>query len=237
VPLCPEDCRLGHQPPMWYRPSWPQMKAFALPSYSEGYVRINLRGREAAGIVAPEDYGRVCDEIEGLLGRVRDARTGQPMVANIMRSRTSAVDTDPNLPDADLLVQWTARPVDVVDTPCGRIGPCSSSTAAATLNEGSCSPRGLAFQRRRLARRVTRWISPDRERPISAGVYSWCGRKDSNLHGLLPPAPQADTGDFTSYASIRRVSRGRRRSLLRWFGYLFRQLCLVTFTVKRLDNI
>jgi predicted AlkP superfamily phosphohydrolase/phosphomutase len=123
VPLCPEDCRLGHQPPMWYRPSWPQMKAFALPSYSEGYVRINLRGREAAGIVAPEDYGRVCDEIEGLLGRVRDARTGQPMVANIMRSRTSAVDTDPNLPDADLLVQWTARPVDVVDTPCGRIGP------------------------------------------------------------------------------------------------------------------
>ena len=26
---------------------------------------------------------------------------------------------------------------------------------------------------------------------------------------LLPPAPQADTGDFTSYASIRRVSRGQ----------------------------
>ena len=29
----------------------------------------------------------------------------------------------------------------------------------------------------------------------------------------------------------------RRRSLLRWFGCLLRQLCLVTLTVKRLDNI
>jgi predicted AlkP superfamily phosphohydrolase/phosphomutase len=123
VPLCPEDCRLGHQPPMWYHPAWPEMKAFALPSFSECYVRVNLRGRERAGIVAPEDYTRVLDEVEQLLRQVRDARTGSPMVENILRPRSAATWDDPKLPDPDLLVLWTARPTDVVDTPCGRIGP------------------------------------------------------------------------------------------------------------------
>jgi predicted AlkP superfamily phosphohydrolase/phosphomutase len=136
VPLCPEDCRLGHQPPMWYQPAWPRMKAFALPSFSEGYIRLNVRGRETSGVLAPEDYGRVCGEIEELLAGMRDARTGQPMVANIMRSRMSALDSDPKLPDADLLVQWTARPVDVVDTPLGRIGPMPFQRSGSHVERG-----------------------------------------------------------------------------------------------------
>jgi predicted AlkP superfamily phosphohydrolase/phosphomutase len=123
VPLCPEDCRLGHQPPMWYHPAWPTMKAFALPSFSEGYVRINLRGRERHGIVAPEDYTRVCDDVEAMLREVRDARTGKAMVVDILRPRSVATADDPKLPDPDLLVLWTPHPTDVVDTPCGRIGP------------------------------------------------------------------------------------------------------------------
>jgi predicted AlkP superfamily phosphohydrolase/phosphomutase len=136
VPLCPEDCRLGHQPPMWYQPAWSRMKAFALPSFSEGYIRLNVRGREASGVVAPEDYGRVCDEIEELLAGMRDARTGEPMVADIMRSRVSALDADPKLADADLLVQWRARPVDVVDTPLGRIGPMPFQRSGSHVERG-----------------------------------------------------------------------------------------------------
>jgi hypothetical protein len=136
VPLCPEDCRLGHQPPMWYQPAWSRMRAFALPSFSEGYVRLNVRGREASGLVAPEDYLRVCDEIEELLAGMRDARTGEPMVANVMRTRRSALDADPKLADADLLVQWTARPVDVVDTPRGRIGPLPFQRSGSHVERG-----------------------------------------------------------------------------------------------------
>jgi hypothetical protein len=136
VPLCPDDCRLGHQPPMWYHPAWPTMKAFALPSFSEGYIRINLRGRERDGIVAPEDYDRVCDDIESLLRGVRDARTGTPIVVNIMRPRTNDLRDDPKLPDPDLLVLWAPRPTDVVDTPCGRIGPMPFQRTGSHVERG-----------------------------------------------------------------------------------------------------
>ncbi|MDQ3347145.1 MAG: hypothetical protein M3545_04180 [Acidobacteriota bacterium] len=78
VPLCPDDCPLGAQPPMWYHPAWAGMKAFALPSFSEGYVRLNVRGREERGIVDPADYEAVCEETSAGLLRLTDARTGKP---------------------------------------------------------------------------------------------------------------------------------------------------------------
>jgi predicted AlkP superfamily phosphohydrolase/phosphomutase len=136
VPLCPEDCTLGHEPPMWYHPAWPKMKAFALPSFSEGYVRLNVRSRERNGLVDPADYSRVCDEIEALLRQVRSARTGAPMVRDIMRSRRSATDPDAKLSDADLLVLWTAEPADVVDTPFGRIGPVPFQRSGSHVERG-----------------------------------------------------------------------------------------------------
>jgi predicted AlkP superfamily phosphohydrolase/phosphomutase len=136
LPLCPEDCPLGHEPPMWYHPAWPKMKAFALPSFSEGYVRLNVRSREGNGIVDPADYARVCDEVEALLRQVRNARTGSPMVRDIMRSRTAPGDADPKLPDADLLVLWTAEPADVVDTPFGRIGPLPFQRTGSHVERG-----------------------------------------------------------------------------------------------------
>lgn len=109
----------------WYKPFWKQMKAFALPSYSEGYVRINLKGREAEGIVEPEEYSAVCDEISAALRRLVDARTGKPMVAEIIRTRQSAADEHDRLPSADLIVLWQEETAsDVVDSPdIGRIGP------------------------------------------------------------------------------------------------------------------
>lgn len=136
VPLCPEDCRLGHQPPMWYRPAWPQMKAFALPSFSEGYVRVNLRGRERDGIVDPADYARVCDEIEALLAETRDARTGRPLAAKVMRTRDDPLSSDPRLPDADLLILWAPHPVDVIESPLGRIGPMPFQRTGSHVERG-----------------------------------------------------------------------------------------------------
>ncbi len=136
VPLCPEDCPLGSQPPMWYHTAWPRMKAFALPSFSEGYIRLNVRGRDRDGVVDPAEYTQVCDQIEALLRQVRNARTGKPMVARVMRSRKSAADDDAKLPDPDLLILWAAEPTDVVDTPFGRIGPMPFNRTGSHVERG-----------------------------------------------------------------------------------------------------
>ena len=52
------------------RADWSRTKAVSLTADVHGYARINLRGREARGIVEPgEEYDRVCTQIaEGLLG-------------------------------------------------------------------------------------------------------------------------------------------------------------------------
>lgn len=116
---------MAFQPSEWYRPSWKNMKAFALPSFSEGYVRVNVKGREAHGIVDPADYDAVCTELIEKLHKLVDARTGKPMVDQVLRMRQDPLDPDPKLPDADLAVIWTEDyAVDTVQSPdIGRIGP------------------------------------------------------------------------------------------------------------------
>ena len=42
---------------------WSRTRAFAHPAENQGYVRLNLRGRERDGIVAPEDAEALMDEI------------------------------------------------------------------------------------------------------------------------------------------------------------------------------
>jgi predicted AlkP superfamily phosphohydrolase/phosphomutase len=113
------------QSALWYQSFWKEMKAFALPSYSEGYIRINLKGREPSGVVAPEDYETVCEEICKFLSTVKDARTGHPMVAKTVRTRKNPCDDNAKLPDADIVVIWQEEnATDTVDSPVvGRIGP------------------------------------------------------------------------------------------------------------------
>jgi predicted AlkP superfamily phosphohydrolase/phosphomutase len=140
LPLCPDDCPLGSQPPMWYHPAWRGMKAFALPSFSEGYVRLNVRGREAHGIVDPSDYSGTCDEISAELSRLIDARTGKPAVTRVVRTRVGpdgpAVEGQ-RPSDADLIVIWEGVPTDVVDHPTtGRIGPVPFKRSGSHVHRG-----------------------------------------------------------------------------------------------------
>jgi predicted AlkP superfamily phosphohydrolase/phosphomutase len=135
------------QPANWYKPLWPEMKAFALPSYSEGYVRINLQNREAYGIVSPDDYEATCNELCHHLARLVDARTGKPMVSEIIRTRKSATDQDPKLPDADLIVLWQEDyATDVIDSPdFGRIGPVPYHRTGSHRAEGFLLAKGPDF--------------------------------------------------------------------------------------------
>ncbi|HKU61333.1 MAG TPA: alkaline phosphatase family protein [Gemmatimonadales bacterium] len=90
---------------------WRTTRAFPLPMDHAGYVRINLRGREPQGIVAPEEYGALCDEIaEGFLG-FRDGVTGKPIVRQVHRldalAPAGAAARD-RLPD--LVIEWSGVP-------------------------------------------------------------------------------------------------------------------------------
>jgi predicted AlkP superfamily phosphohydrolase/phosphomutase len=124
-PSCYRECStLHYQPAWWYRSAWPEMQAFALPSFSEGYVRVNLEGREPRGIVRPSAYDRVCDEITTMLHQLRDPRSGRPLVREVLRTRTAPDADAPHLPEPDLIVSWAPFPTDVVDSPTlGRVGP------------------------------------------------------------------------------------------------------------------
>jgi predicted AlkP superfamily phosphohydrolase/phosphomutase len=150
----PFDAPLGYMPPVWFQPYWPHMPAFALPSLSDGFIRINLRGRESWGVVAPDDYGRVCARIEAMLRALRDPRRGTPVVAEILRLRRTgaeALAAASDEPAADLVVKWRDRPADVVDSPeFGRIGPLPFRRSGDHTPRGFCA---LAGTDRNLGRR------------------------------------------------------------------------------------
>ena len=105
-----------------YARHWPTMPAFALPSFYDGRIRVNLVGREAQGIVAPDQYEAVCDEIEELLRDCRDLVTGEPVLETIERPGAA----DPGaLADTgcDLEVTWRGSPLGFVHPRLGTIGP------------------------------------------------------------------------------------------------------------------
>lgn len=135
------------QPAAWYQNFWPQMKAFALPSYSEGYIRVNLQGREPNGIVKPSEYDAVCEELTQMLYGLKDARTDKSMVQQVIRTRKSAYDNDPKLPDADLVVIWQDDyTTDVVDSPeLGRIGPVPFNRTGSHRARGFFLAQGPDF--------------------------------------------------------------------------------------------
>ena len=129
--------RFWQIPTSWYRNYWPRMQAFALPSYSDGLIRINLIGREASGKVAPSDYEAVCASITRSLHELKDARTQAPIVKKVIRTRNSAFDDNPNHPDADLVVIWHEPPTDVIEShTVGRIGPAPYRRSGGHANDG-----------------------------------------------------------------------------------------------------
>ncbi|HET9333856.1 MAG TPA: hypothetical protein VFQ21_09765 [Gemmatimonadota bacterium] len=102
---------------------WQRTTAFSLPSLYTGFVRVNLRGREPAGIVDPADYDRVLGELEEDLRRMVDVESGEPVIESTVR----AVDVfggGPPVRLPDLFVEWKAGPklLERVRHPRGEFG-------------------------------------------------------------------------------------------------------------------
>jgi predicted AlkP superfamily phosphohydrolase/phosphomutase len=76
------------------------------PSAPGSGLRVNLRGREAQGTVAPEDYDRVCEEVRARLLTIVDPKTGRRVVRAV--HRRDEIYAGPYVENApDLLVETT----------------------------------------------------------------------------------------------------------------------------------
>ncbi len=83
---------------------WSRTAAFALPTDQHGWVRVNLRGREARGIVPPEGYDDVVGRIEETLRAARGG-DGRPIVHRVFRTAPDAAAAlASRLPD--VVVYW-----------------------------------------------------------------------------------------------------------------------------------
>lgn len=58
---------LDWDPGNWYRSCWPKLRAFALPGYSEGLVRINVQGRDGPDGIPAAEFDSVCKTLITLL--------------------------------------------------------------------------------------------------------------------------------------------------------------------------
>jgi predicted AlkP superfamily phosphohydrolase/phosphomutase len=91
---------------------WTTTRAFCPVADLQGYVRINLRGREAEGIVAPgAEYDALCAEISGGLRGFVDADTGEPLVRAVERADQLFPEGPRRDGLPDLLVDWTPTSV------------------------------------------------------------------------------------------------------------------------------
>ncbi len=130
---------LQWQPALRYRHHWPQMPAFALPSFYDGRIRINLKGRERHGMVDPSRYEETCRGLEAMLRECRNPRTGEPVVDSFERASTR----DPLAlkgSEADLLVIWRGVAAALEHPRLGLIGP-----APLRRTGGHTGPHGMAY--------------------------------------------------------------------------------------------
>jgi len=83
---------------------WARTRAFALPTEQHGWIRINLKGREAGGIVPAEEYESLCVELEHLVREMKN-EAGEPLAHAVFRS-AARVEDAMNMPTPDLVINW-----------------------------------------------------------------------------------------------------------------------------------
>ena len=90
---------------------WSRTRAFCPLADLQGYIRINLKGREAAGVVERgSEYDTLCQEIIDALVTFNDADTGAPVVRDVGRSERIYPDGARVLELPDLIVRWATSP-------------------------------------------------------------------------------------------------------------------------------
>lgn len=142
----PGHLSLSWMPATRYADRWAGMDAFALPSYYQGRVRVNLEGRERDGRVPLARLDEVLDDVEGMLRECRDPRTGEAVVAAVERPSPAdplAVPSD----HADLVVLWRGLFTAVEHPELGLVGPVPfRRTGGHTGTHGFCFVAGPGIE-------------------------------------------------------------------------------------------
>lgn len=129
---------LDWQVTAWYRRHWPRMPWFAVPTFDDSLLRINLAGREAHGVVPADGYKRACADATAFLRALVDVRTGRPAVAEVTLLRADD-PLDPHGPSADLVATWNGTPDALAHPEVGVVGPLPHART------GGHSTNGFAF--------------------------------------------------------------------------------------------
>jgi predicted AlkP superfamily phosphohydrolase/phosphomutase len=130
----------GEPPPL----NWSSTRVFRLPSVGNSYLRINLAGREAGGIVAAgREYEQLLAEIAERFRGLINRRTGKPAVEGVyFPAREFPGPRSVELPDVAIL--WdSSAPIEVIESPeIGRVAGTSRSRRS-----GNHRPDGFALFR------------------------------------------------------------------------------------------
>ncbi|HEX4902859.1 MAG TPA: hypothetical protein VFV42_08625, partial [Acidimicrobiales bacterium] len=112
---------------------WGRTRAFAHPAENQGYIRLNLRGRERDGIVEPAEADALMDEIAAGIESFREL-DGSPAVKSVEKVRDLFGTGDRARQLPDLIVKW-------VDTPATRLEGLRSERYGTVRRHGVGSGR------------------------------------------------------------------------------------------------
>lgn len=84
---------------------WSRTRAFAIPTDQHGWIRVNLRGREAAGIVDPIEYAGLCASLRDRLMMLRTT-TGIRLVDDVVLVAEHR-NGEPPATQPDLVLHWS----------------------------------------------------------------------------------------------------------------------------------
>ena len=125
---------------------WSRTVAFPMPSDQHGWIRLNLAGREAQGILEPGEYDEMGARLEGLLERVTTV-DGRRVVKEIRRLGANRNgDGGPPRTLPDLVLHWEdAAEAD----PLRLANPAVEAHPTATKFTGQHAPDGFFIWRGR----------------------------------------------------------------------------------------
>jgi predicted AlkP superfamily phosphohydrolase/phosphomutase len=131
------------------RVDWSTTRVFSLPTDRNSYLRINLRGREPQGCVAPgSEYDALLDYIENEFRALKNGETGKPAVEDVFRAQQ--LYPGPRAHDLpDLTILWSSdSPINVLQSESlGRLeNPSAEERSGNHRPEGFLLARGPAFR-------------------------------------------------------------------------------------------
>ncbi len=177
----PRAAHVAEAPDVAALPAAPHVDWSATRVYgttTPGGLRVNLRGREAGGVVAPEQFDATCEEVRAALLRFLDPTSGRQVVRAVHAGG-----------DCDLAIE-AAEPYDV------RGGVGAASIVAAGPDASDVSPNGIFLLAGAAARRG-----------VGLGEIAARDLAPTLLHLIGVPAP-SDLGGAVAAAALADGHRG-----------------------------